>query len=123
MFEVSVQSFFSSAHRLRNYQGKCEALHGHNWKVEIIVHASALNDIGLAMDFKELKNILNDSLAYLDHACLNDLPPFTEKNPSAENIAEHLFGVLREKIKGASVSLAKVSVWESENSRASYFEN
>ncbi len=122
MFELSVQSSFAAAHRLRNYKGKCEALHGHNWKVVITVQATELNDIGLAIDFQELKTILNRALQPLDHACLNDIPPFTELNPSSENIARFLFGLLGRELQQTPVTLKKVSVWESENSGAAYFE-
>ena len=122
MFELSGQSSFAAAHRLRNYKGKCEALHGHNWKVVITVQAKALNDIGLAIDFQELKTILNRALQPLDHACLNDIPPFTELNPSSENIARFLFGLLGRELQQTPVTLKKVSVWESENSGAAYFE-
>lgn len=122
MFELSVQSSFAAAHRLRNYQGKCEALHGHNWKVVITVQAETLNDIGLAIDFQELKTILNRALQPLDHACLNDIPPFTELNPSSENIARFLFGLIGSELHQMPVTLKKVSVWESENSGAAYFE-
>lgn len=122
MFELSVHSFFAAAHRLKHYQGKCEALHGHNWKVEVTVLALELNAIGIAIDFKDLKEMLNEALAPLDHAFLNDIHPFTDINPSSENIAKFIFDTLKKKLPGPSVSLARVTVWESENSLAAYFE-
>ena len=91
MYEISIQTVFSAAHRLRNYQGDCEALHGHNWKVQVTVQTHKLNEIGLAIDFKMLKKITNEALSRLDHACLNDIAPFDDMNPSSENIARVLF--------------------------------
>jgi 6-pyruvoyltetrahydropterin/6-carboxytetrahydropterin synthase len=122
MFELSVQSYFAAAHRLKHYQGKCEALHGHNWKVEVTVQALELNAIGLAIDFKDLKEMLNEALAPLDHTCLNDIPPFNDINPSSENIAKFIYEVLKKKLPGQPVTLTRVSVWESENSWAAYYE-
>ena len=122
MFEISIQSSFASAHRLRNYKGQCEALHGHNWKVEVYVKSQKLNDIGLAIDFKDLKEITKKILSGLDHKYLNDIPPFDEINPSSENIARFLFNRIKEEIKDPSVSVSKISVWESDTSFASYFE-
>jgi 6-pyruvoyltetrahydropterin/6-carboxytetrahydropterin synthase len=122
MYEISIQTVFSAAHRLRNYQGDCEALHGHNWKVQVTVQAHTLNDIGLALDFKMLKKITNETLARLDHTCINDISPFCDINPSSENIARVLFEEMKSGIAAFGVSLVKVSVWESDNAWASYFE-
>lgn len=122
MYEISIQTVFSAAHRLRNYQGDCEALHGHNWKVQVTVQTRTLNDLGLAIDFKMLKKITNETLARLDHACLNDLAPFCDINPSSENIARVLFEEMKISIAACGVSLVKISVWESDNAWASYFE-
>ncbi len=122
MFEISIQSSFASAHRLRNYKGQCESLHGHNWKVDVSVKSQKLNDIGLAIDFKDLKEITKKILSELDHKYLNEIPPFDEINPSSENISRFLYNRIKEDIKDPSVSVSKVSVWESENSVASYFE-
>jgi 6-pyruvoyltetrahydropterin/6-carboxytetrahydropterin synthase len=122
MYEVSIQTAFSSAHRLRNYQGDCEALHGHNWKVQVSVRAHKLNEIGLAIDFKILKKLTGEVLSRLDHACLNDLAPFDQVNPSSENIARVIFEQLKGRLAELGVSLAKISVWESDNAWASYCE-
>ncbi|MBN2106946.1 MAG: 6-carboxytetrahydropterin synthase QueD [Deltaproteobacteria bacterium] len=122
MYEISIQTVFSAAHRLRNYQGDCEALHGHNWKVQVTVQARKLNDLGLAIDFKLLKKMTNETLARLDHACLNDIAPFCDMNPSSENIARVLFEEMKAGIGAYGVSLVRVSVWESDNAWASYFE-
>ena len=122
MFEISIQSYFSSAHNLRDYKGQCEDVHGHNWKVEVFVKSKELNDIGLAIDFKDLKNITKNILSELDHKNLNEIPPFDNINPSSENIALFLFHRINKEIKVPSVTVSKISVWESHNSVASYFE-
>lgn len=123
MFEVSIQTTFAAAHKLRDYRGKCEALHGHNWKVEVTVQTSELNAIGLGIDFKELKQKTNSVLQQLDHSYLNDLSPFQEMNPSSENIARFLFNRLKEVLHTPPIHLKKVSVWESENSWVTYCED
>jgi 6-pyruvoyltetrahydropterin/6-carboxytetrahydropterin synthase len=123
MFEVSIHTFFSAAHRLRNYQGNCEALHGHNWKVEVTIQAPALNEIGIAIDFKELKQKTQNILSRLDHTCLNDLEPFVERNPSSENIARFLFHELKKQLTPSALMVTKVAVWESENSWVTYYED
>lgn len=122
MYEVSIQTAFSAAHRLRNYQGDCEALHGHNWKVQVTVQAHRLNEIGLAIDFKALKKITAESLSRMDHACLNDIAPFDRENPSSENIARVLYRELDGRLAEYGVTLAKISVWESDSAWASYSE-
>jgi 6-pyruvoyltetrahydropterin/6-carboxytetrahydropterin synthase len=123
MFEISVQCTFSAAHRLRHYQGDCEALHGHNWKVEVTVESSELNPVGLGIDFRELKQKTSAILDQLDHTCLNEHPYFQEINPSSEHIAQFLFNELKKEINTPQVNLKKVSVWESENSWVTYAEN
>jgi len=111
VFEVKIISEFNSAHRLRNYKGKCENLHGHNWKVEVAAAASALDENGFVVDFTELKAVTNEFLKKLDHKVLNSLPYFKRKNPSAEHIAQLIFCEVARKIpKG--VELKRVAVWE-----------
>ncbi len=122
MYEVSIQTAFSAAHRLKDYQGDCEALHGHNWKVQVTVQAHELNDLGLAIDFKLLKKITGEVLERLDHTCLNDIAPFDEVNPSSENMARVIFEEVKPRVAECGVVLAKVSVWESDNAWASYCE-
>jgi 6-pyruvoyltetrahydropterin/6-carboxytetrahydropterin synthase len=122
MYELSIQTSFSAAHRLRNYQGDCEALHGHNWKVQVTVQSRTLNDIGLAIDFKTLKEITGETLDRIDHTCLNDIAPFSDINPSSENIARVLYEEMKTSLAAFGVSLLRVSVWESDNAWASYFE-
>lgn len=122
MFEVSIETSFSAAHRLNNYRGNCEALHGHNWKVQVTVETAALNEIGLGIDFRELKEKTRRVLSPFDHVLLNDLAPFKDINPSSEAIARYLFIELKREITALPVRLKKVSVWESDNSWVTYTE-
>jgi 6-pyruvoyltetrahydropterin/6-carboxytetrahydropterin synthase len=122
MFELMIETYFSAAHQLRAYQGHCEKLHGHNWKVQVYVIAEKLNDIDLAIDFHELKKLTDEVLEPLDHCFLNDIFPFTEKNPSSENIAKWIFDSLKKKLYETDVTLSGVTVWESDAASATYFE-
>lgn len=122
MYEVMVQADFSAAHRLMEYSGKCESLHGHNWKVEAVVGSTRLNDIGMVIDFKEARERLNQVIRDLDHTNLNELPYFKEVNPTSENIAKHLYSRLSDLIKKKGLKVKRVLVWETDSSCASYFE-
>jgi 6-pyruvoyltetrahydropterin/6-carboxytetrahydropterin synthase len=116
MFEVSVQQTFAAAHNLRNYNGKCERLHGHNYRVEVTVTGENLNDIGLLYDFVELRKAMNGVMDKVDHRYLNEIPPFDSINPSAENIAKYFFDQLR----SMSVPVSVVRVWETDTAVATY---
>lgn len=118
MYEVIVDSEFSAAHNLRGYRGKCEKLHGHNWKIEVTVSKKNLDKSGMVMDFKVLKAILKEILQPLDHAYLNDVPYFKKANPTSENIAEFIYFNL----KRAKISVTKIRVWETDSSSAVYSE-
>ena len=120
MYQISVEQHFDAAHFLKGYQGKCEALHGHRFRVIVKIKASRVDDIGIAYDFTELKQHLSGSLARLDHTCLNDVPPFDKINPSSENIAATIYNELKPKLAGVTVSLACVEVWESPQSGVAY---
>lgn len=122
MFELMIESQFSAAHQLRGYRGKCEALHGHNWRVQVTVSSDKLNDIGLAIDFHDLKAISNEVILSLDHSFLNEVFPFTEINPSSENIAKWIFESIKKKIEGETCNLSSVTVWENETASATYYE-
>jgi len=122
MFELMIETQFASAHQLRGYKGSCEKLHGHNWKVQIFVLAERLNEIDIAIDFHDLKKLAEEIIMPLDHGFLNDIFPFTEKNPSSENIAKWIFDSLRKKLDNENISLSAVTVWESETASATYFE-
>lgn len=123
MYELTVETSFSAAHQLRGYKGKCERLHGHNWKVHVHVVAGKLDETDLAIDFNVLKRLTSETISMLDHSVLNELFPFTEKNPSSENIAKWIFDSLKKKIPGENVRLSAVSVWESETASATYYED
>ena len=122
MFELMIETQFASAHQLRGYKGACEKLHGHNWKVQIFVLAERLNEIDIAIDFHEFKKLAEEVIMPLDHGFLNDIFPFTEKNPSSENIAKWIYDSLRKKLNNENINLSAVTVWESETASATYFE-
>ncbi len=121
MYEISVHSHFSGAHRLRYLQGKCEELHGHNWKVEVSVVSNRVGKDGLVIDFGILKQKVDKVLKPLDHTYLNDLRYFLGTEPSSENIAKYIFDRMKTELKGHSVTLKRVTAWESETSSATYF--
>ncbi|HOO46293.1 MAG TPA: 6-carboxytetrahydropterin synthase QueD [Deltaproteobacteria bacterium] len=119
MFTARVRDSFSSAHRLRGYEGDCERLHGHNYRVEAVVESAEVDAMGIVMDFRDMKNLLKEALSALDHHYLNELPAFEEINPSAENIAKHIFTSLSARIQ-PPVRLKEVVVWENESCSVSY---
>ena len=118
MFELMIEDTFDAAHALRGYEGPCENLHGHTWKVQAFVSGKKLNQIGLVEDFKVIKKELRDILAAFDHKYINDVAPFDKENPSSENLAKHLYAQLKAKLKATS----KVTVWESPTTCATYWE-
>ncbi|MDY0291559.1 MAG: 6-carboxytetrahydropterin synthase QueD [Desulfuromonadaceae bacterium] len=120
MYRLKILTHFAAAHNLINYQGDCENLHGHNWKVEVVVATENLDKAGLGLDFKILKRKTNAILDTLDHKYLNDLEPFKEKSPSSENIARYLFEELCKVFTDDEVIVDSVNVWESDNACASY---
>jgi 6-pyruvoyltetrahydropterin/6-carboxytetrahydropterin synthase len=122
MYHVTIETHFSAAHYLRHYHGRCENLHGHNWKIEVTVSSEKLDEAGMALDFTILKQKTKNILQQLDHRNLNEIEPFREINPSSENIAQFLFDVLAENLKDYPVTLTRVTVWESPNAKASYFK-
>lgn len=118
MFELKVESSFSAAHHLLNYEGECENQHGHNWKVEVYASGTELNKSNLLIDFKILKKELNKVLDILDHKDINLLEQFENVSPSSEIIAKFIY----EKLKVTIPQVSKVAVWETVNSCATYFE-
>ena len=123
MYKLMIETSFASAHQLRGYKGKCENLHGHSWKVQVYVAAEKLDEIDIAIDFHDLKRMTNEIVSQLDHKFLNDLFPFTEKNPSSENIAKWIYESLKKRlIEYPSVSISSVTVWESETASATYYK-
>ena len=120
MYELKIITEFSAAHNLRNFRGKCEALHGHNWKVEVVLSGKNLDESGVVLDFAEVKAATSEIMSEIDHRYLNDLPFFMENNPSSENIARYIFHRLQEKIDNDRVRIRRVTAWESQDACASY---
>ncbi len=123
MYILTIEDNFSSAHQLRGYKGKCENIHGHNWKVVLSVKGLRLDDTGLLIDFHELKALLKAVTDRLDHKNLNDLEYFQDHNPSSENIARFIFEEMMrslEKIQRIDITMDSLTVWESETSRCTY---
>ena len=119
MFEVSVEETFAAGHALRGYRGKCENVHGHNYRVQVTIQGAALDSVGLLVDFGDVKKLIRGVVARLDHRFINDLDPFTEVNPSAENIAKYFY----DQIHGGldpRVHVAEVKVWETDTTSATY---
>jgi len=123
MYELKILTQFSAAHRLENFYGKCEALHGHNWKVEVFLQGRELDDAGLLMDFGVVKARVNEVLEEIDHKYLNELPAFKEQNPSSENLARYLFERLAAVLNRSGAQVSRVNVWESDTSCASYYQD
>lgn len=123
MYQVTVEADFSSGHYLRNYQGKCENPHGHNYKVRVTLCGRELDSTGLLLDFKLLKKVLKPVIDYLDHNMINDLAPFTEINPSAENLARYFYdqtNVELREMTGGRVTVKEATIWETANCTATY---
>lgn len=121
-YTLKVVTDFAAAHRLQDYPGECSRLHGHNWKLEVEVQASALDDIGMGMDFKAIKQAARDAISGLDHTYLNELDAFRDRNPTAEHIAAYLFRSLAERLNGAHTRIAAVTLWETERACVRYTE-
>lgn len=122
MFELTIVVNFEAAHRIPDYPGKCNRLHGHNWKVEVVVQGSKLDKLGMLVDFRELKNQVNEVILVLDHHYLNELEAFKVVNPTAENIAKYFYTHIQEKLE-SQVRVTSVKIWESDHSAALYRED
>lgn len=120
MYRLTIHTHFAAAHNLMHYQGDCENLHGHNWKVEVTVAARELDKSGLGIDFKVLKRETKKILELLDHKYINEIPPFDALSPSSENIARFIFDKLAGVLDDGNVKMEKVNIWESDNACASY---
>ncbi len=123
VFEVKVIGSFAAAHNLKDFRGKCENLHGHNWKVEVCLRGKRLEQNGILLDFAEVKAATREALEELDHKYLNELPFFIQENPSSENIARFLFEKLSAKLDNDDHWLHSVSAWESADACATYMES
>jgi 6-pyruvoyltetrahydropterin/6-carboxytetrahydropterin synthase len=125
MYEVTVEDTFAAGHYLRNYRGKCENPHGHNYKVRITLQGRDLDQAGLLLDFKELKQVMKPVIERLDHQMINDVAPFTTLNPSAENLARYFYDQTNSTLKSSTsgrVSVKEVTIWETDTTTARYSE-
>ena len=122
LFEVKVISSFAAAHNLKDFRGKCENLHGHNWKVEVVLRGESLESNGILVDFGEVKAATREALEEVDHKYLNELPFFSQNNPSSENVARFLFEKLSTKLNTGNRRLLSVSALESADACATYME-
>ncbi len=121
MFEISVEETFAAGHSLRNYHGKCEKLHGHNYRVQVTLEGETLNEAGLLVDFVDLKRTLHATVERLDHEFLNELPPFDVINPSAANMAKYFCDEVSKSLPpGGGIRVACVRLWETDTSIAAY---
>jgi len=120
MFEITVEYSFAAGHALRGYKGKCENVHGHNYKVQVTVAGEQLNSTGLLMDFVELRAAIKASVERLDHRFLNDLPPFDQLNPSAENLAKYFWEKVEPQAHAQGLRVDAVTIWETDSTSATY---
>ena len=123
MFEIEIRRTFAAAHQLKGYDGDCRNLHGHNYSVVVTVHASELNNVGIALDFKKLKKCLDEVIEAYDHHNLSELPEFADINPTSETLARSIYRQMSAKLNTDEVKVNRVKVGESENSDVVYFEN
>jgi len=121
-YTLKIITDFASAHTLRDYPGDCSRMHGHNWKVEVEVLATKLNSVGMGIDFKEMKQATRDIAKRLDHRYLNELKPFTDINPTAENIAAYFFNELKNRLNDDRIRISAVTLWETERACVRYSE-
>ena len=122
VFEVYIKTHFSAAHALKGYPGDCARLHGHNWIIEAFVRCKDLDDIGIGIDFRDIKKGVKDVLEGLDHFNLNELPAFKDENPTSENIAKFIYKELAKKLNSEAVNVSKVKVSETPGAGAFYWE-
>jgi 6-pyruvoyltetrahydropterin/6-carboxytetrahydropterin synthase len=122
IYELYIETHFSAAHALKGYQGDCARLHGHNWIIRVYVRCRKLDDIGIGIDFRIVKDHVKNVLRELDHAHINDLPQFREVNPTSENIATYLYRELGKRINTGSIEVSKIKVSETPNAGVFYWE-
>ena len=121
MYRTFIETNFSAAHQLHGYQGHCGKLHGHTWKIRVEVETNTIDDIGIGIDFKELKKITHTVISELDHEHINMIPPFDKQNPTAENLAKFIYHGIGKKLP-QQVTMVQITVWESEHYAVSYVE-
>ena len=125
MYEITVEAGFSSGHYLRNYHGRCENPHGHNFKVRVTLVGAALDQTGLLLDFKQLKQVMRPVIDRIDHQMLNDLEPFTTVNPSAENLAHYFYQQTNQQLADMTAGRVRVkdcTIWETDTASATFYE-
>jgi len=120
MFEVKVTDQFSASHQLKGYDGACENLHGHNWQVAVVVKSPELDSMGVVVDFEEVKRVLREVLEEFDHSNINQLPEFSQKNPTAEYIAEYIHRRMKDQFSSNGMKITSVSVWETKDACATF---
>ena len=121
MFEVTIEETFAAGHALRNYRGKCENVHGHNYRCQVTLEGEQLDSIGLLVDFVEMKRVVHGVLDRMDHQWLNEFPPFDKLNPSAENMARYIYEQVNEGVKPREgVRVGLVRLWETDTAHATY---
>jgi 6-pyruvoyltetrahydropterin/6-carboxytetrahydropterin synthase len=123
MYELKTITQFGAAHQLKDIGGKCENLHGHNWKIEVYVKGENLDKCGLLVDFHVIKDAMEEIINELDHTFLNQLEIFKDTNPSSENIAHYIYKTLERKINNDEYGVSRVTVWESDSACATYMES
>ena len=121
-YQLKVVTEFASAHTLRGYPGACSRMHGHNWKVELEAIATSLDEVGMGVDFKKMKNAANEVGDEMDHRYLNELEPFTEINPTAENIAAYMYQEISKRLNSDSITVSAVTLWETDRACVRYSE-
>ena len=121
-YTMKILTDFSAAHLLRDYDGPCSRLHGHNWKVEVNVACRELNEIGMGVDFSDIKAATKTLIEKMDHRNLNDIPPFDKINPTAENLAAYFYKILSIELNDARVAVKNVTIWETDRACVSYTE-
>ncbi|OPY82304.1 MAG: 6-carboxy-5,6,7,8-tetrahydropterin synthase [Syntrophorhabdus sp. PtaU1.Bin153] len=122
MYEISIETHFSAGHHLRNYRGKCEFPHGHNWIVKVYVQCKVLDEVGIGIDFADVKTAANEIMERLDHRDLNQLPLFSQENPTSENIARYIYRALSGRLNDGTRRVSKVKVYETPGNSACYWE-
>ena len=121
-YQLKVVTEFASAHTLRGYPGACRRMHGHNWKVELEAIATSLDEVGMGIDFKKMKNAANEVGDEMDHRYLNELEPFTEINPTAENIAAYMYREISNRLNSETIRVSAVTLWETDRACVRYSE-
>ncbi len=121
MYQLAIDLMISASHRLRNYEGPCQRVHGHNWKIQVVVKGDQLNETGMVIDFKELSDLAWEVVGRFDHQMLNEIPPFDRLNPTAENMARYFFQEIGKKLPDG-VKMQAIRLWETDKYMVEYTE-